>query len=1045
MPIVRREDWKAERLIASPEQLPERPKATDPEFSSSVKAGFIMENPITAGIAIGTSPLPSDIETTFKPAEYLRDNDMLDDLSPNDLAEIIGTSSNKEDLYYNLDRIKRKNEIAKDAQGFGYFLGAVGTQVVNPYNYVGGTGLLRSGKSALATIGRALSTEVPAQTLSELDLHQINSDRTLMESTINIAASGLIASSLGVLKHTLSDSSKETVKDIMRYELKQELKKLELTDEEVLDGIAGVPDSHKPWLLDIQDNLHNEVNLTTARPPEAESAGAAAVTIPKMTDVEMLDFYSIAGVPDNLLKAVSPTGFMSGSYIQAKKGSTGLGRMRADMLYKNDIETNGTRMGVAKGNSVEGLIDLDSAKMLMNRRRSMVNMKAALKNNKEATLDEINEDAVLLMADPSHTPRFKETASIVKEYSEHMKELWDMNRKTFPTEPDSVSGYFTHGFSPDEMLKLGKVKSSEVMAEAMHKYNLKLELPAVPVKPSSDAPRWQVKEYEKALAEYEEIKWLMEADDIKIQQAAEEAVEKILSPNLVESIRGLTTSGGRPTKARGLRVDTKDILPLIHKDIHSVYSNYVHSMSTSARMKQVLEEYGFESPKDYLDQLAIKYDELIAKAQAKGEKPRVINKLIKERKKELLSAQDDFRIITGSFADPNDGIGSQLLKNLKRYTTMTLLSNGAISSLPDFAMAPFRHGFIDTFEKGYKQFMSNLDLTKMSVRDLQELNIATEHVNNLQLQILQDGGFRNAGATIADDIWGKMDKLGDKATNGFGRMSGMTYSTNIGKALSGVISQNRLFKSIEDWVTTGKLDVKETRRLHALGISETDAKYIWDEFKKYGETKKGGYFADFRRWDKDTREKVAHALNTEVHSTVITPSKGDIPKWAMKNEVNKAIFHFKSFMAGSTSKILIKGLQKRDAAVAQGVIAAIALGMMSQAIKSALRGENYFEDFEENWYKKVMQGLSSSGVLGLALTTLTDLAGAGRYAEQTFASTVLGPALPMIYKNYGLIHNIIDDLAEGGEITPATIAKARRLTPFAGIPYIKKLSDAIAD
>lgn len=1018
MPIVRREDWGSNRLIADPQKLPEERKVGDPDFTKSFKAGFISENPITAGIFIGSPALPSDLETSFKPAEYLRDNDMLDDLTPADLAEVIGTSSNKEDLYYNLDRINRKNQITKEAGGWGYFLGGMTTQAVNPYNYAGATGLLRSGKSALTTAAKALGTEVPAQTISEMNLHSINNDRTLLESTINVAASGLIAGSLGAGKYMLSDASRNKIKDIMRYELKQELK----------------------------ESSDVSLNVRKEEEPQAKSVGAAAVNTKSMTDEEMLDFYSLAGVKDSVLKTVSPTGVMTGSYLQAKKGSTGLGRMRADMLYKSDLETNGTRMGIAKGNSVEGLMDLDAARMFMNRHRSLGLLKKVLKENKDVTLDDIYEDSVKLMADRTYTPRFKETSAMVKEITDHMDEMWNDYTKAFPEDPSSVKGYYTHSFNTDVILSIGKKEASDIIAKAMKKHNLKLKVPSKPMKPGADEPKWKTQEYNKLLAEYEEIKWLKEADDTDIQKAAEDAVEKILSPNVVQSVRGLESGGGQPTKARGLRVDTADILPLINRDIHAVYSNYVHNLSSNTRMKQVLEEYGFESPKDYLDQLASKYDDLITKAQAKGESSKTIDKLIKERNKEIVNAQDDFRIITGQFSDANDGIGSQLLKMLRRYTTMTLLGNGAISSIPDFATLPFRHGFINSFEKGYKQFMSNLELTKMSIKDLQELNIATEHLNNMVLQIMQDGGFRNAGATLPDNIWGKLDKASDTTTNFFGKASGMTYTTNIGKALSGIVSQNRMFKAIEDLVTKGKINKKEMNRLNSLGISEVDAKSIWAEFKKYGEVKDGGYYANYRRWDRDLKEKVGHALNTEVHSTVITPSKGDIPKWAMRNEVNKAVFHFKSFMAGSTSKILVKGLQKRDAAVAQGVLAATALGMMNQAIKAALRGEDYFEDFEENWHAKVLQGISSSGVLGMFLTTALDLSGASnRYAEQTFASTVMGPAIPMVYKNYGMFHNLVTDLAENGEVSDTTLAKARRLTPFAGIPYIKKLSDAIAD
>lgn len=130
-------------------------------------------------------------------------------------------------------------------------------------------------------------------------------------------------------------------------------------------------------------------------------------------------------------------------------------------------------------------------------------------------------------------------------------------------------------------------------------------------------------------------------------------------------------------------------------------------------------------------------------------------------------------------------------------------------------------------------------------------------------------------------------------------------------------------------VAEGRASADEITRLAAFGFDAETARRVAAEWRAAGAQKHGElYLANTDAWvDGDLREVFRAALRTAVDAAVVRPGAADRPNF-MSAPLGQMIFMYKGFSIAATQRILMAGLQQRDALVLSGILSSIALAWL---------------------------------------------------------------------------------------------------------------------
>ncbi|MEJ2816384.1 hypothetical protein [Caulobacter sp. CCG-8] len=236
-----------------------------------------------------------------------------------------------------------------------------------------------------------------------------------------------------------------------------------------------------------------------------------------------------------------------------------------------------------------------------------------------------------------------------------------------------------------------------------------------------------------------------------------------------------------------------------------------------------------------------------------------------------------------------------------------------------------------------------------------------------------------------------------------------------------------------------------------LGIDEDMGQRIAKQFKKHGDKGGGVWLANTADWtDAEAAAAYRGALAKEVDLIIATPGQ-EKPLW-MSSELGKTIGQFKTFTFSSMSRVMLNGLQQRDANALQGFVAAVALGMLAYQVKSSVAGRNTSDD-PRKW---ISEGLDQSGTLGwlfeanniaekvtrgrVGINAAMGVAPSSRYADRDITDTLLGPSVGTVNDAANLVGS-----ASEGKLSRSDLHKARRLLPFQNLFYLRWLFDHAED
>lgn len=481
---------------------------------------------------------------------------------------------------------------------------------------------------------------------------------------------------------------------------------------------------------------------------------------------------------------------------------------------------------------------------------------------------------------------------------------------------------------------------------------------------------------------------------------------------------------GKITKQRVLDIPDEDIEEFLISDATQLSTNYLRQANHIAALHEYLQKNGYETINDLTASLKSEYDRLVAK------NPNDLDKLSKEFKKAQQLLKDQIEIATGTFG--TKGKVDQGLRLLRKFNVMRLLGAVTISSIPDLMMPVFRHGLRRTVEDGYLPMLRGLKESKLARDQLKELGVGVELETGAWLRAMTDPDFS------VTQHRSSIEKVADTASDIFSRASLMAYWNNFGKRMAGHMSQARTLKSLDTFAKTGKLPQKEIERLASLRIDQSMYTRIHEQFQRYGYKEKGSYVSNFQNWtDAEAAKVFKSSVLSETDSTILTPGRGDVSRFAQGSELGKTIFQFKSFSSAATNKILLSGLQRRDREALSGLIGLVGLGVASYAIKEKLAGRTPSEDPGV----LLKEGITRSGVAGLLGDNIIGSAfGSSRYRSQGLRGTLFGPSVDVLPEALGGLINIAQKgISSDEDLKASDFKRLIKFIPFSNLFYIKSL------
>lgn len=519
-----------------------------------------------------------------------------------------------------------------------------------------------------------------------------------------------------------------------------------------------------------------------------------------------------------------------------------------------------------------------------------------------------------------------------------------------------------------------------------------------------------------------------------IDDIVQSITEKLKGNNFAGSLpHDFVVSERGPLANRTFSIQDELVEEFLENDVERVAARYTRTMGADIEMKTKFGDVTLDRVKTRVSE---SYDTLREAAATEADR----TKLQKSRKSDLHDIDVMRDLLRGTYQnlDPDSGWAQTLqLSRLVQY--MSKMGGVTLSSLPDTARMVMVHGM--------SRFVGDLmvPLVKRSkgismARD--EARIAGqvyETVLNGRMATLAELSDPYASGTATTRMMTNM-------ANGFSKVNGLSYWNNFMKQGASTLTMSRVLKNS----ASKTISPREAEYMNFLGVDEMMRARIAVMFREFGETVDGVRVAHSQQWeDLPAARAFRAAVNKDVDSTIVTKGVGDIPIFA-NTELGKTVLQFKSFALAAHQRVLLRGLQEHDAAVASGMLASIGMGMLVYQLKALDSGRELSDD-PRQW---LVEGVDRSGLFTVMMEVsgildqvggpgLGRLSGGGspsRFKSRNITGTLIGPSSGSVQDLATVIRSLTT-----GEVAESDIRAFRRLLPYQNLLIFRQLLDKLEE
>lgn len=506
---------------------------------------------------------------------------------------------------------------------------------------------------------------------------------------------------------------------------------------------------------------------------------------------------------------------------------------------------------------------------------------------------------------------------------------------------------------------------------------------------------------------------------------------------LGEGSKGFNTAGTKlrgPLKSRTFNIPDELVEEFLENDVEVLGARYLRQTAADIELTKAFDgDLDFNNvEKDILEW----WDGRI-EAESNPKKRRKLEDLKDRDINDIKSMRDRIRGTYGQIDHNNPWVRAGRVVRDLNY--LRFMGGVVASSIPDVARIFMAEGFAKTFKNGLKPLINNLKKFKVASAEAKRYGVGTDALMGGRSEIIADVADYTQGGTA-------IERLTRGAAEKFGKVNLMDYWTSGVKQLHAVTMQTSIF----DDLAKGKID----KRLKRLGISDADAKAMWEQVQKHGKKEDGVWLTGAKNWDSaDLEEMWGAALRKESDRVIVVP--GQEKPLFMSSELGKTFFQFRSFMFSSTQRMLIAGLQGQDHNYLGGTLMITSLGMMAYAFKQIDAGRELSDD-PKAW---IAEGIDRSGSLGAVMeinNTLEKIsnnnfglrpmlgasAPASRFASRNKEEALLGPTAG------AFLTTVLKVASAGTDDNPWTDADTRalrRLIPYQNLSIIRQGFDKLEE
>lgn len=539
------------------------------------------------------------------------------------------------------------------------------------------------------------------------------------------------------------------------------------------------------------------------------------------------------------------------------------------------------------------------------------------------------------------------------------------------------------------------------------------------------------------------------ADDAA--EAASEVMHKILGSPEGRLVPEIKVSEGRGSaKERTFKIpddfvtadgrySTKDF---VDRNVVNVMAQYVRTMSADIAYKKILD--GDKGVADMIDMMKREADNMVDDL-GPGKKESVqAKKIMHDLDRESRVLTETIHRIRGTDPTPMDpryhGLRSAS-KMMRDFNVIRVMGSSIISQLPDLARPMVVHGFMKVFGSMVGDLVDGFKMVKLGKAEAQRLGTATDMVlggRAGQIADLSEMVTRQSKAEMVTGI------AAHKALTLFGISPWTVYQ----KARVSYLATDDMLRQIEK-IGTGK-DISDKWRttLASLGIDKDTALAIYKEQPNWEEASRGFWVANTEKWkDQAAANKFSDALLRHIDNMIISPTAADKPLWT-QTEVGKAVSQFQAFGWATHQRILISGLQDRDAGALTSVAAMMGLGMISVAMRDIVRdGQVDQKRDARGWLREgfdragvASRFMETDAIVKKALGTSPVTALSGGQTERSASRGFVGQAL-------GSTAGLVDDTAKAlrgvadGSLTGTDVHNFRRILPLQNFILFRGILD----
>lgn len=542
-------------------------------------------------------------------------------------------------------------------------------------------------------------------------------------------------------------------------------------------------------------------------------------------------------------------------------------------------------------------------------------------------------------------------------------------------------------------------------------------------------------------------------------------VDDVINNILANNGRGMYTPVslmGRSLRERTLGIDDNLIKKFLENDIERVIRSHTRQMGADI---EITRKFGSPDMSEVIDDIKDEFNLMIeelpdaVRKANKKLKPEALQKKIEQESARLnKQLKDDIRDIeamrdrlTGRRFMPTDPNGLMHRAGIfaRNFNLLRLGGGFALASVPDIGSIALSHGMARVLgRKGFLSIITASRLAKLNMRETQLLGTALDLILDTRAHNLAD---------VVDD-YGRnsaFERGVQFAADKYGIVNGMSIWNQFMKQWAGTVSITRNLEAIEAY-TKGTISQAERRRLHWLGIDKEAAERIHKLASKHGETDGKIRWPNVQKWLNEDgtaadaeRTIFGAAIVKDVDTAIVTPGIGDKPLW-LDAPATRLIGQFRSFFLSSSVRITTRGLQQRDANVAQGAVLMTLLGALAYRLKTP---DDKISEDPAVWMK---EAIDRSGLMGwfmeannmtekftgnaVGLSALLGTKPSQRYASRGFLGNLLGPTAGLVDEAAGF-----SAAASSGEWTEKDTERALNMIPMYKTFYLRWMRDMFKD